>query len=75
LCVFNVFVNHGGCWGSTAQAFARWWHLVALHEATDVLHWAMRPALYRRIHMVIEITSTFPEFFVVVDSVETNNLR
>jgi hypothetical protein len=75
LCVFNVFVDHGGRWGNTAQALARWRHLVALHEATDVLHWAMCPALYRRIRMVIEITSTFPAFFVVVDSVVANNLR
>jgi hypothetical protein len=30
---------------------------------------------YRRIRMVIEITSTFPAFFVVVNSVVANNLR
>jgi hypothetical protein len=75
LCVFNVFVNHGGRWGNTVQALARWRHSVASSVAQDVLHWAMRPASYRRIRMVIKITSTFPAFFVVVDSVVANNLR
>jgi hypothetical protein len=58
-----------------AQALTRWRHLVALHEAMDVLHWAMRPASYRHIRMVIKITSTFPAFFIVVNSVVANNLR
>ncbi len=31
--------------------------LVALHEATDALHQAMRPVLHRRIRMAIEIFS------------------
>jgi hypothetical protein len=75
LCVFNVFVNHGGRWGNTVQALAQWRHPVASSEARDVLHWAMGPALYRRIRMVINITSTFPAFFVVIDSVVANNLR
>jgi hypothetical protein len=69
LCVFNVFVNHGGHWGNTVQALTRWQHSVASSEARDVLHWAMHPTLYRRIRMVIKITSTFPAFFVIVDSV------
>jgi hypothetical protein len=30
---------------------------VALSEALDVFHQAMHPALYRRIHMAIEIAS------------------
>jgi hypothetical protein len=75
LCVFNVFVDHGGRWGNTVQALARWRYPVASSEAWDVLHWAMRPALYHRICMVIKITSTFLAFFVLVDSVVTNNLR
>jgi hypothetical protein len=75
LFVFNVFVNHGGRWGNTAQALARWWHPVASSEAQDVLHWAMHPAPYRRIRMVIKITSTFPAFFVIVNSIVANNLR
>jgi hypothetical protein len=62
-CVFLVFffffkiVDHGGHWGNTARALAQWRHLVASREATDVLHWAMRPALHCRIHMAIEIAS------------------
>jgi hypothetical protein len=36
-------------------------------EALDVLHWAMRPVLYRLIRMAIEIASDMPEFFVVID--------
>jgi hypothetical protein len=62
LCVFNVFGHHGSRWGNMVQALAQWWHLVALHEATDVLHRAMRPASYCRICMAIEFTSTFPAF-------------
>jgi hypothetical protein len=48
---------------------------VALHEATDVLHRAMHLTSYRRIRMVIKITSTFPAFFVIVNSVVAINLR
>jgi hypothetical protein len=50
-------INHGGCRGNTMQALARWQHLVALHEATDALHWAMHPALHHRIRMAIKIAS------------------
>jgi hypothetical protein len=75
LCVFNLFVNRGGRWGNTALALAQWWHPVASSEAQDVLHRAMHPASYGHICMVIKITSTFPAFFAVVDSVVANNLR
>jgi hypothetical protein len=75
LCVFNVFVDQGGRWGNSAQALARWQHPVAYSEARDVLHQAVCPALYRHIRMVIKITSTFPAFFFVVNSVVANNLR
>jgi hypothetical protein len=64
LCVLFKFVNHGGRWGDTAQALARWWHPVASSEALDVLHRAMRPALYRCIAMAIEIVIDLPAFFV-----------
>jgi hypothetical protein len=50
-------VNHGGRRGNTAWALARWWHLVALHEATDALHRAMRPTLHHRTHMAFKIAS------------------
>jgi hypothetical protein len=75
LCVFDVFVDHGDRWGNTAQALAQWQHPVASSEAQDVLCWAMCPASYRCICMVIEITSTFPAFFIFVDSVVANKLR
>jgi hypothetical protein len=42
-------------------------HPVALSEALDVLHQAMRPALYCRIRMAFKIASYSPAFFVVVD--------
>jgi hypothetical protein len=62
-CVLLVFfflfeiVNHGSRRGNTAQALAQWQHLVALHEATDALHWAMCPASHHRICMAIVIAS------------------
>jgi hypothetical protein len=48
-------VDHGGRLGNAMQALARWHHPVASSEAQDVLYWAMRPALHRRIPMAIEI--------------------
>jgi hypothetical protein len=63
LCFVSVFfgsfeiLDHGSRQGNTVRALAQWRHLVALHEATDVLHWAMHPALHRRIRMVIKIAS------------------
>jgi hypothetical protein len=66
LCVSFEFVDHGSRRGDTAHALYRWRHLVASSEALDVLHWAMHPALYRRIHMAIEIASNLPAFFFVV---------
>jgi hypothetical protein len=64
LCCFNEFVDHGGRRGDTAQALARWLHPVASSEALDVLHRAMRPALYRCIAMAIEIVVDLTAFFV-----------
>jgi hypothetical protein len=68
LCYFNEFVGHGGRQVDTAQALARWRHLVASSEALNVLHRAMCPASYHRVCMAIEITSNLPTFFVVDDS-------
>jgi hypothetical protein len=68
LCVLFEFVNHGGRQGDTAQAFARWRHPVALSEALDVLHRAMRPVSYRCIAMAIEIVVDLPAFFVLSNS-------
>jgi hypothetical protein len=57
LVFFFEIIKHGSHRGDTAQTLARWWHLVALHEATDVLYWTMRPALHRCIRMAIKIAS------------------
>jgi hypothetical protein len=67
LCYFNEFVDHGGRRGDTAQALARWLHPVASSEAQDVIHRAMRPALYHCIAMAIKIASDSPAFFVAID--------
>jgi hypothetical protein len=67
LCCFSEFVNHGGSRGDTTQALAQWRNPVASSEALDVLHGAMHPASYHRIHMAIEIASNLPAFFVVID--------
>jgi len=75
LCVLFKFVDHGGRRGDTAQALARWRHLVASSEALDVLQWAMRPASYYCIRMAIEITSNSPAFCIVVDFIVAANLR
>jgi hypothetical protein len=64
--LFNKFVDQGGRRGNTAQLLARWRHPVAPSEALDVLYWAMRPALYRRIRMSIEIASDLPSFFLPI---------
>jgi hypothetical protein len=40
---------------------------MASSEAPDVIHWAMRPAPYHCIAMVIEIAIDSPAFFVAVD--------
>jgi hypothetical protein len=56
-----------------AWALAHWQHLVALYEATDALHWAMRIKLYRPGGMGIKIVVSLPAFFVIVDSVVAHN--
>jgi hypothetical protein len=72
-CVSFKIVNHGGCRGNTAQALTQWQHLVALHEAMDVLHWVMHIALYCPGGMAIKIVFNLPAFFVIVDSVVPHN--
>jgi hypothetical protein len=46
---------------------------VALHEAKDALHWAMRIAPYCPGSKAIKIIIDLPAFFVIVDSVVTHN--
>ncbi len=67
-------MDHEGRWGNKVQALALWQHPVAYNEALDVLHWAMHPALHRRIRMVIEVTSNSSAFFVVADYLFAHNL-
>jgi hypothetical protein len=38
-----------------------------------VLHWAIRPVLYRRIRMAIEIARNLPAFFIVIDFIVGHN--
>ncbi len=59
--------------GDTAWALTRWRHLVALHEAMDVLHQAMRPALHRPIHMAIKMPAFDVYFFVAINFVVGQN--
>ena len=47
--------DHGVRWADTARAHARWWHIVASHEATNTLHWAMCLDLYLPGGMVVAI--------------------
>jgi hypothetical protein len=56
-----------------AWALARWWHLVALHEATDALHRVMHIAPYHPGGMAIKIVINMPAFFVIIDSVVAHN--
>jgi hypothetical protein len=64
LCVSFKFVDHDSRQGNTAQALDRWQHPVALSEALDVLHWAMRPTSHRCIAMAIKIASDLPAFLL-----------
>jgi len=74
LCVLSEFVDHGGHRGNTAQAINQWRHPVALSEALDVLHWAMRPTSYHFIATAIEIASNSSAFFVALDSLSPTNI-
>jgi hypothetical protein len=76
LCFWVIFeiVNHGGCWGNTAWALTQWRHQVALHEATDALHWEMRIVPYPPSSMGIKAVVNLPEFFVMVDSVSPTTI-
>jgi hypothetical protein len=73
--VFSTeIVDHGGCRGVSMQALAQWRHPVASSEALDVLHWSIRPALYRRIRMAIKIAIDLPAFFVIANSLLPTNI-
>jgi hypothetical protein len=74
-CVLIVFfflfkiVKHGSRRGDTARALAQWWHLVALHEATDALHLVMHIVPYPPGSIAIEIVINLSAFVIIIDSV------
>ncbi len=59
--------DHGGLWGNTMRALARWQHLVASREATVALHQAMLIVLYRPGGMVIKIAVKLGIFVNSID--------
>jgi hypothetical protein len=73
ICVCSQNNDLGGRQGNAMQALARWQHPVASSTASNVLHWAMHPALYRRIRMAIEIASGLPAFFIVLNFIVGHN--
>jgi hypothetical protein len=73
LCVSFEIDEHGSRRGDVAWALALWRHLVALHEATNALHQAMRPASHRHIRLGIGIASISHVIFVVVNLIVGHN--
>ena len=65
----------GGCFGNTALALAQQQYPVASSEALDVCYWAMHPALYHRIRLVIKIASNVGVFLCISNFVVIHNLR
>ncbi len=66
--------DHGVHRADTAQAHARWQHIVASHEATDTLHWVMWLAPYLPGGMVVAIAVESVTFYYIV-VVELNNYK
>ena len=60
--------DHGIRRADTARAHARWWHIVALHEATDMLHWAMCLTLYLPGGMVVAIAVKSAKLYYIVNN-------
>jgi hypothetical protein len=73
LCVSFKINEHGGHWGNVAWTLTQWRHIVALHEATNVLYWSMHIALYCPGGMAIKIVVNLTAFFVVVNFVVAHN--
>ena len=53
-------------WVIAEQVLARWWHLVALMKAPNLLHWVMCVLLYRCIVMAIKTTSKVGTCCIIV---------
>ena len=58
--------DHGVRWGDAGRIIARWQRPVASRVALDLPQWAMRLALYRLIHMAIEMASESAAFFLMI---------
>ena len=67
--MFLFFIQNQWPWwlpGRDMSHALTWlWHTVASSKARDVLHWVMRPELYRRIPMVIQMARKLSTFFVI----------
>jgi hypothetical protein len=63
-----VFSHNGDRRVDLAQAHTRWQHLVALHEATNTLHRAMRLAPYLLGGMVVAIAADRVKFYYIIDN-------
>jgi hypothetical protein len=68
--VFLFFIQNQWPWWlpgrDMSQALTWLWHTVASSKPRGVLHWVMRPELYRRIPMVIQMARKLSTFFVIV---------
>jgi len=61
--------DHGVRRANTARAHARWWHIVASHEATDTLHRAMCLAMCLPGGMVDTITvDSITFYYIAIDN-------
>ena len=61
--------DHGVRWADTTRAHARWWHIVALHEATNMLHRAMSLATYLPGGMVATIAiDSITFYYIAIDN-------
>ncbi len=60
--------DHGVHLANTAQALARWRHLGASHEATEMLHWEMCLASYQLGSMVVGFVVNRVTFYFFVDN-------
>jgi len=58
--------DHGVRRADTAQAHARWWHIVASHEATNTLYRSMCLTPYLPGGMVVAIAVDSVTFYYIV---------
>ncbi len=63
--------DHGVHRADTAQAHTQWQHLVALHEATDTLHWVSCLTPYLPGDMVVAIAVESVTLYYILDNKQT----